>query len=221
MKKMLLVLAAAVTVAASAGTQALAGSGGGLPVANPDAVIHGMTYAQWEGAYQVWLEEIPFAKNPIVDPGSPRNCERQPGGVVFAGALGADCHVPSGAKVAFGTFFWECSTAEGNGNTFRKLRRCAVDNFDHDFSKDMTHTTIWIDGVKLNHPRKWIFTTPGEIIDFPKNNIFGADPGPSKSVTKGTLYILKPLSDGTHTVHVHANDAVAGQFNVDWVFNVG
>ena len=30
----------------------------------PDAQVHGMSYEEWHGAYQVWLNEIPAPKNP-------------------------------------------------------------------------------------------------------------------------------------------------------------
>ena len=213
-----LALAAAGMLAVSifGSTPASAVSGAGHLIANPDAVRHGMTYPQWEGAYQIWVNEIPLGKNPLVHPDSPRNCELQPGNTIFAGASGANCHVPSGASIAFGTYFWECSTAEGLGDTWQQLRRCALDNFQNDLSS--VHVTLSIDGVLVHHPKAWTFLTPGEIIDFPEHNLWGADPGPSKSVTKGTLYIIKSLPEGSHVVHAH----VAGtQLNFDWVFEVG
>lgn len=219
MKKVSVLLTAGVLAISMFGPTT-ASAGGTHLIANPDSVRHGMTYPQWEGAYQVWLNGIPTPKNPLVDPGSPRNCEPQPGHTVFAGPFGADCHVPSGSSIVFGTFFWECSTAEGLGETYRELRDCAISNFDHDFGPDGIHTTVTVDGQRLHHPRKWIFLTPGEVIHFPENNIYNVEPGRSKSVTEGTLYILKPLSDGTHHVHVHGVDSVIGAFNVDWTFHV-
>jgi hypothetical protein len=215
-------MAAGLLVSAMLGYGTAAASGeGGNPVAPPNAVRYHMTYPEWEAAYQTWVEEISLGKNPLAHPDSPRNCELQPGNVVFVSASGADCAIPSGAWVGLSTYFWECSTAEGLGDTFRQLRRCAEENAAHDFGPQVSHTTLKIDGTKLNHPRRWTFTTPGEIIDFPKHNLWGADPGPSKSVTAGTLYLVRPLDGGTHHIRLHVNDKVIGQFNVDYWLQVG
>jgi hypothetical protein len=218
MKRVLVLLAAGLMAGMAAGPGAAAGT---LPVANPHAVVHGMDQSQWEGAYQVWLEEIPTAKNPLTDASSPRNCEVQPGNVAFAGASGANCHVPPGVWIGISSYFWECSTAEGLGHTFSQLRHCAEHNFARDFGPDDFHDTILVDGVQVHHPRKWIFTTPGEVIDFPKHNIFGADPGRSKSVTKGNFFLVKPFAHGRHEVIDRVRFPDGTGFNIEWVFHVG
>jgi hypothetical protein len=63
---------------------------------------------------------------------------------------------------------------------------------------------VLIDGKRLHRVRRSIFRTPGEIVDFPQRNIWGAEPGPSKSVTKGFLIVLRPLDPGLHTVRVRS-----------------
>jgi hypothetical protein len=186
----------------------------------PDSSPGGLTLGEWQGLYQVWLTEIPTGQNPLYHPDSPRNCELQPGNVVFLGASGSDCTIPAGAAVAFSTAFWECSTAEGLGNTWRALRHCAVDNFRHDFSRATVGLTMKVDGRKLLNRRRWTSITPGEIIRFPKNNIWGADPGKSKSVTKGLFYVMKPMVSGDHHIRLHVNDANLGTFNIDWWLHV-
>jgi len=220
MKRTFTMIAAGLLMAATLGS-AQASSGGAHLIAPPNAIRQGMTYSEWEAAYQIWVEEIPLRLNPLAFPDSPRNCELQPGNTVFIGASGADCAVPSGAAIGLSTYFWECSTAEGLGNNYRALRRCAEENFDHDFGPQVSHTTLKIDGAKVNHPRRWTFTTPGEIIDFPKNNLWGALPGPSKSVTRGTMYIIRSLPDGVHHIRLHVNDQVFGKFNIDYTLHVG
>ena len=187
----------------------------------PDAEVLGMTHAEWNGAYNVWLQEIPTPENPLADPLSPRNCEVQPGGeVVFVGSLGSDCSIPAGAAIVFGTAAWECSTAEGLGTTFGQLRRCARENFKIDFSADAIHQRLLIDGQPLKFLRRWVSLTPGEIVDFPEDNIWGAEPGPSKSVTKGFLFILRPLPEGTHRIVDKVTSASIGDFKVVWKLHV-
>ena len=221
MKRAFTVMAAGVLMAATLGAAPASASGGANLVAPPNAVRHGMTYPEWEAAYQIWIEEIPLAQNPQADPASPRNCELQPGNTVFVGASGADCAVPSGAAIGLSTYYWECSTAEGLGNTYRALRKCAEENFVHDFGPQVSHATLRIDGAKVNHPLRWTFTTPGEIIHFPTNNLWGATPGPSKSVTRGLMFIIRSLADGVHHIRLHVNHDVFGKFNIDYTLHVG
>jgi hypothetical protein len=207
------VLVAALSVPAAAGSASPA-------VFPPDSSPLEMTYPEWVGAYQVWLNEIPTPENPFVDPASPRNCEVQTSGAVFFGPFGANCSIPEGAPLVLSGVFYECSTAEGLGDTYRQLRRCARRNFARDTDPEILHQRILIDGVRLVHLRRWIFLSPGEVIDFPKDNIWDAVPGPSKSVTKSFLWILEPPSVGTHRIRWRINDEVIGKFTITWKLTV-
>lgn len=163
---------------------------------------YGATYAQWEGAYQVWLSEIPTPENPVVDPSSPRNCELQ-GRVVFLGPSGTGsrrCTITDDTAVALGDGFWECSTAEGDGETFAVLSECASDLFARDFNRDVVRLTMHIDGERVPNAYRWHFLTPGEIIDLPEDNFWEAPAGITKSVTKGFFYLLRPLEEGRHRI---------------------
>ena len=185
----------------------------------PSSHPFGMSYPEWEGAYQIWLNEIPTPQNPLVDPSSSRNCEVD-GPVVFLGPSGADCRVPEGKALVLGGASWECSTAEGLGMTFEALRRCATENFARDLGRDVVSFTLRIDGKRVSHPRRWTFVTQGEIITFPEDNIWGAVAGPSKSVTKGILWILRPLHGGQHTVRIHVVADQVGAFDFIWRLRV-
>ena len=189
----------------------------------PDASPFGQTLSEWLGDYMIWVNEIPTPVNPNVDPLSPENCALQADPIVFLGGAGADCTVPSGASLAFTPFlaFWECSTAEGLGETFRELRMCARNNFATDLDLDVYHQRIFIDGQELRHQRRWVTMTPGEIIDFPEDNIWGAVPGPSKSVTKGFMFLLKPLGPGNHRIEWTLHHDVFGDFEAVWDLQVG
>jgi hypothetical protein len=195
-------------------------SGGRDPrIFRPSSHPFGMSYAEWLAAYQIWLNEIPTPQNPLVDPSSPRNCEVD-GPVVFLGPSGADCRVPEGKALVLGGASWECSTAEGLGMTFEALRRCATENFARDLGRDVVSFTLRIDGKRVSHPRRWTFVTSGEIITFPDDNIWGAVAGPSKSVTKGILWILRPLREGRHTVRIHVVVDQVGAFDFIWRLRV-
>ena len=62
--------------------------------------------------------------------------------------------------------------------------------------------------------------SPGEIIEFPDDNIWGADPGPSKSVTKGFVFILRPLGEGRHRIVVEVAHDVFGEMRWVWKLDV-
>jgi hypothetical protein len=188
----------------------------------PSARPFGKTYPQWLGAYQKWLLEIPTQQNPIVDPTSPRNCESQ-GKVVFVGSGGSgpNCEIPEGKGIVIGDGFWECSTAEGNGQTFAALRRCATESFGTNFDPSVFRSTIHIDGKLLKHPRRWDFVSPGEIIVLPDENLTGAPGGPTKSVSEEFIYILRPLEEGVHRIRAHVvSESFGGEFTFVWKLNV-
>lgn len=139
---------------------------------------------------------------------------------MFLGANGADCRVPEGKALVLSDGFWECSTAEGLGTTFQALRRCAIDNFAKDLGPDALSLTLRIDGERVAHPREWTVLSPGEIITFADDNLWGAAVGPSKSVTKGILFVLRPLHEGRHTIRVHVVGKVVGTFDIIWRIRV-
>jgi hypothetical protein len=185
----------------------------------PHAHPYGLTYAEWLGENMEWFQEIPAAENPALQPGQPTDCALQGGVVVFVGQ--GPCRVPRGAAVAIGTIAWECSTAEGLGRTFAELRRCAIRNWHRDFRHEVFPFTVHIDGRRVRAPRRWTFVTPGEIVMFPEDNVWGAPAGPSRSVTKGILYILRPLPPGTHTLRLRGRHEQLGPVDLIYRLTVG
>jgi hypothetical protein len=188
---------------------------------SPQSQPYGRAYAEWFAEYQEWFNEIATPVNPLTDPASPKNCDVEDGRITFL-FDGANCKVPEHKAVAFSGAFWECSTAEELGDTYAKLRRCAVKNFETDFNQDLLQFSIRIDGQIVRHPRRWTVLTPipSDLIDFPEDNIWGADPGPSKSVTKGFFYILRPLSEGTHKITAKVHHETFGDFTITYELRV-
>ena len=225
MRRVLIFAAAAVIAMAMSVPATADGGTAARKLYPPHAEPFGMSYAEWLGAYQIWLNEIPAPQNPINDPESPLACAEQRGGkVVFLGPSGADCTLSEDSALALTSAFsfWECSTAEGLGDTWAELRSCARGNFARDLDPEIFHQSVYIDGKRLRHQRDWIELTPGEIIDFPDSNIWNAEPGPSKSVTKGFLFILRPLSEGRHriVIDVQADVISEDEFHFVWKLHV-
>ncbi len=214
------VLLLAASLAAVSATPAFAQRSATRLLFPPHSHPYGQSFAEWSGDYQVWLNEIPLDRNPV-DPASPENCAPQGRHVVFLGPNGADCRIPSGRSVAFTVVFWECSTAEGLGETFAELRRCAKENWHNDFNAEVFKLRMSIDGRPLPKWHRWIYVTPGEIIDFPEENLWGAPPGPSKSVTKSPFWMLRPLRAGDHLISVHVEHEVFGEIDWDYKLHVG
>ena len=140
--------------------------------------------------------------------------------VVFVGAVGADCSIPAGSPILVSPIGFECSTAEGLGDTFAELRRCAVENFKQISSPDTLRIRLKVDGERVPHLRKWTFVSPGEIVDLPEDNLWGVEPGPTKSVTKAFSLMVRPFFDGTHKVVVTGEDQFIGRFRFVWRFRV-
>ncbi len=205
-------------VACLALTMALPAAAGTRPVYPPDSSPLAMDYPTWASAYfGTWLQEIPRGQNPYFHPDGPRNCEPVDG-AIFVGPFGANCAVPAGVPIVFGTVAVECSTAEGLGDSYFQLRRCATKYFNRVWGARHFHQLVLIDGERLAANRRWIFRTPGEIVDYPARNIWHVAAGPSKSVTKGFLFILKPLDAGLHRIRMKAFGT--GRFTVTWKLHV-
>lgn len=126
-----------------------------------------------------------------------------------------------GKAIAFSAGGYECSTAEGDGETFAELRRCARWHYIRTFNEFVTQFTIHIDGRRLRHPREWTFTSANRVVDFPRNNLFGAPAGPTRSSTRGLLHVLKPPTPGEHVVRLHVDDWEFGKDTFVFRFTVG
>lgn len=224
MSKPLLVVACLVTtlvMALSGVGTAQAREAAAGPVYPPGAAPFKHGYRQVMADYLTWAYQVPADDNPVRHPDSPRNCEVH-GDFVFLGGHGAGskCVVPKGKAVAFGFAGSECSRAEGDGNSFAKLRRCARDGFAKSFSSAAYRFLMQVDGGLLAKPRRWTFTSANAVVDLPKKNILDAPAGRTKSVTRGLFYVLRPMKAGEHEVRVHGDDRKHGKFRYVYAFTV-
>ncbi len=182
-----------------------------------------MTLAQWHGAWQIWINGTPKPINPAHHPNNNQNCSLHDG-VIFLASTPADitCSIPSDTPVAFAGLLatWECSTAEGLGSSFDELTRKCTGLFYRDISRRTFNLILTIDGELVRGDRRWVNVTPGEVIDFPENNLWGVEPGPSNSVSKGFFFLLRPLSVGTHEISAKAVDDNFGTFSAVWTLEV-
>lgn len=182
----------------------------------PKSTPYNRTHEVWLARYMRWLQEIPTGPKTPLRPAGTRNCEVH-GHLVFMGPHGTTrgCTVPEGkATATLLALGYECSTAEGNGRTYKKLRACAVQGFQNSYGRKHISVQVFVDGKHLKHPRRWTFTSPGRLVDFPKNNIWGAPAGCTKSVTRGLFYIVKPLRPGDHRFGMRLRQTGSNDYSV-------
>jgi hypothetical protein len=178
----------------------------------PNSEPYGRTYKQWAGRWADWFWEIPGQRHPGFEL-TPRSCRRHQRGKVWFVVLappGGRCVIPAKKPVLVQGPGWECSTAEGHGRTYAQLRRCANRRFKRDWGRDVFTFRVKLDGRRIRRARRWVYTSPGEIIDFPRENPWNIKPGPTKSVSRAFLFMLRPLRPGQHTLRVWSRGGLVG-----------
>jgi hypothetical protein len=119
------------------------------------------------------------------------------GGKGRGGTETRTCTVPAGKALFVSPAGWECSTAQGNGDTLAALRSCAKGDGDQ-----VTEADVTVDGVHLtNLLTRYRFETPLFTLAYPADNFMGVPgPGTTKAVAGNIFVILAPLAAGRHTV---------------------
>jgi hypothetical protein len=191
-------------------------------IVQPTEKYAGKTYGQWSAAWWQWAANISEPNSPVTDQ-TGADCaakQRGPGPVWFlAGTTGGSatrrCTVPADKAILVPIINGECSSVEGNGTTDAALRACAKDLMDH-----VTATSASVDGTAIDlgpvSDGRFRFQSPLFTITFAPNNGFGVKRGTGKAVADGFWVMVKPLSEGRHTIDFQGT-AVFGQD----VFQVG
>jgi hypothetical protein len=161
----------------------------------------GSTYQAWATRSFRWFQEVPAGKKLGTDPASRANCKMR-NGVVFFGPVGTtkDCVVPAGSAIVVAYLGWSCSTAEGNGKSFRALRECAHHNWRAELSDVRVRQVL--DGNVVQAPRRWAVDSNNMVVDLPRNNVWGVEPGPTRSVGYGIIHLIKAPAVGDHWMRV-------------------
>jgi hypothetical protein len=162
---------------------------------------YGFSYGDWSAKWWQWYLPIPASKNPINDNTGALCSVNQAGPVWFLmgsnkGPVVRDCTIPHGKALFVPTFTTECSYAEQpNLHTEAQLRSCAING-------DQGGTAqIIMDGKNLQSLQNYNVQSGLFNFTYPKDNIFGAPPGPTQGVSDGIFVILQPLVPGNHTIH--------------------
>jgi hypothetical protein len=160
------------------------------------------TYGEWTAKLWEWALSIPIESNPQNDPIG-KNCEMLQNGPVWflAGTTGGfverNCAIPSGKSILFPIINSECSFVEyPDLKTEEELQKCAKSQVDA-----VNNLFASIDGVELTDLKKYRISSPIFDINFPQQNIYGVQPGPTKGISDGYWVFLNPLPPGKHVIH--------------------
>ena len=162
---------------------------------------YGYSYGEWSAKWWQWLASVPSSLNPVNDKTGSNCAQGQNGPVWFlAGSTGRPavrtCTIPAGKALFFPALTIECSYAEDSTlKTEAQLRSCALNGDQGGIAQ------VNIDGVNLQSLQTYKVQSPLFSFTFPQDNIFGARPGSTQSVSDGIFVMLQPLTFGNHTVH--------------------
>lgn len=185
----------------------------------------GKSYGDWSAEWWKWSLSIPDSSNPVKDETGAFCAEGQSGNIWFlAGTWGQtgvvrNCNIPVGKAIFFPIFNNEGSAIEGSGNNENELRAYATQ-----FDNDIKLLEVIVDGKSLKDLNHYRATSELFVFWLPPNNVLGIPTGPdgssSISVSDGYWVMLKPLSAGKHTIHIHSRMESDFNFESEVTYNL-
>lgn len=198
------------------------------PVLAPDALVDGLTLAEWQGRYFQWVVSL-FSSDmdPYLDTTGDRCANGQHGPVFFlapgpAGSIERSCNVPTGVTLFVPILSAECSSLEPppyGGSTEEELRRCAASHIDTGLEIDLTLMSLSVDGQAVNLTGYRTSTPMVQVVWSPGNDA-GVPAGVAQSVGDGYAVLVGPLSEGEHIIELGAPDGAGGVANITYTLTV-
>ena len=146
-----------------------------------DSKPYGSTYEDWTIKFWQWLLPIPADKSPMTDTTGERCRDNQNSSspvffLVFLGGGSAvrTCDVPAGKAILVPVNVVECSFAEMNVKTEKELHTCAEED-----ESSNPGLFLSVDGKQFEDLEKYRVHSRAFDTNFPENNIFAAEPGPT------------------------------------------
>lgn len=172
-----------------------------------DSKPYGGTYEDWTIKFWQWLIPTPADKSPMTDTTGERCRENQNSSspvffLVFLGGGSAvrTCDVPVGKAILVPVNVVECSFAEMNVKTEEELHTCSEED-----ESSNPGLFLSVDGKQFKDLETYRVHSRVFDTNFPENNIFAANPGPTRVVSDGYWVILEPLTPGKHDIHFKAS----------------
>jgi hypothetical protein len=171
----------------------------------PGSKPYGLSYEQHIKNFWRWLISLPKDKNPYQDQTGEKCANEQYGtnSLVFylsgngGGKSDRTCRVPAGKGLLIPVMIVEISDKEVPNKSVEDLHRFTKKDQD-----SVTNLYLKINDKEYNREElsKYRTHTGDFEVAFPKNAIFGASEGISKSVADGHYIITEPLTKGTYTI---------------------
>jgi hypothetical protein len=211
-----------------------------VKVVEPGLAAIGMTYGDWGAAWQQWIQDIPANVNPAFDNTGENCAQGQSSGPVFflVGAftdevpetpliseVERDCTMPANRHIFFPILNVASDTIEGDffGATEAAQRQLA--GFFADLI-DVGSLKVTVDGQPVADLGEFRAQSPAYHFFLPKkNNMWGLNPVNKDGyfgVADGYYVMLKPLSQGSHTVQFEGAFVSDGTvlFGLDVTYNL-
>jgi hypothetical protein len=171
---------------------------------DPTCEPFGHSWKRWAANWCTWMLSIPKDRNPSIDSTGENCSSRQEDANVWfltgsfgnTGPIRRSCIIPFGKSILFPVLEKEDSFAEDIDlvNEAQLIQRC-VDAMDRVLSLEAS-----IDGDKVSNLTCYRVRSDVFELTFPKDNVYGVKPGPTKSVCDGYWLFIKPLPLGVHSI---------------------
>lgn len=187
-----------------------------------DAEPFGKSYRDWAAEWTQWSYSIPASVHPLADVGGDYCAVGQRGrawflGGTFGGAATRICTIPAETGVFFPIITLACDNVGANP----PLNIAGLRNLCASYLQSPVYEAQ-LDGVAINNLNRYRVRSSVFSYSVSDDNLYGYPPGVVyPSVADGYFLMLKPLSPGQHTLHIHGGLPQFG-FDVDvtYVLNV-
>jgi hypothetical protein len=164
---------------------------------------YGLTYSDWTAKWWQWTLSISKDSNPGGDT-TGKDCSLKQNGPVwflagtFGGAATRTCTIPAGKAIMLPLINAMCDyLAKPNLKTEQQLLACAKSE-----NEGITGLDATVDGVKTQGLQNYRVQSSLFNFTYPANNINGAPIGSTQGVSDGYWVLLKPLTVGSHKIHI-------------------
>ena len=170
----------------------------------PKARLQGRALAEWTALHWEYIMTLPASESPFLGNIGTGCIYQRVGNVALIaidwGRPEIICEVPAGVFVNFMIVGAECSTLEPPpfyGANEEELRNCAL-------SVTLTDLMATIDGLDVQEPERYIFTSPLYEFTLPEDNFLGLPGSPTGESVGYSFYLsLTPLNPGVHMLHLY------------------
>ncbi len=181
----------------------------------------GHTWQYWTTRWWQWFLSIPKSKSPAIDNTGKKSFVAQSDPNVWflvstiSGRVERDVKIPSGKAVLFPVINVTISKSEDP----TLATDADMISFVKVHMNDIVKKQASIDGEDLFISERFRFQTPPFNFSYPPDNIFEAQPGPTRGVGDGYWIFMKPLHYGIHNIRTYGS-CMSGKIQIDATYKL-